>query len=218
MAPTGEAAYNITGNTIHSALALSACQSLKVYKPLDSSRLNTSRCHLGGVKLIFLDEVSMVGNTMLNIQINKRLQDIKGCKEDFGGVSIIAIGDLFQLQPVMDGHVFKDLSDNEYGPLAPNLWQKHFKMFELTEIMRQRENKEFAEILNRLREGKHTAQDILKIKQRIIQENSSHDKLMNILHLFIQNEKVNDFNTRAHQAADGVKFTIKAHDAVVGAS
>ena len=155
---------------------------------------------------------------MLNIQINKRLKDIKGCKEDFGGVGIIAIGDLFQLQPVMDGHVFKDLNDYEYGPLAPNLWQKHFQMFELTEIMRQRENKEFAEILNRLREGKHTAQDILKIKQRIIQENSSHDKLMNIPHLFIQNEKVNEFNTRAHQAADGVKFTIKAHDAVVGAS
>ena len=78
---------------------------------------------------------------MLNIQINKRLKDIKGCKEDFGGVGIIAIGDLFQLQPVMDGHVFKDLNDYEYGPLAPNLWQKHFQMFELTEIMRQRKQR-----------------------------------------------------------------------------
>ena len=185
MAPTRKAAYNIKGNTIHSALAIPACQSLKIYKPLDSSRLNTLRCHLGGVKLIFLDEISMVGNTMLNMQINNRLKDIKGSKEDFGGVSIVAIGDLFQLEPVMDSHIFKDFDDIDYGPLAPNPWQKHFKMFELVEIMRQRESKEFAEILNRLREGKHTAHDILKIQQRTIPDNSSHSQFMNISHLFI---------------------------------
>lgn len=218
MAPTGKAAYNIKGNTIHSALAIPACQSLKIYKPLDSSRLNTLRCHLGGVKLIFLDEISMVGNTMLNKQINNRLKDKKGSKEDFGGVSIVAIGDLFQLEPVMDGHIFKDLDDIEYGPLAPNLWQEHFKMFELVEIMRQRESKEFAEILNRLREGKQTVNDILKIKQRTIPDNSSHNHFMNIPHLFIQNAKVNEFNNKAHQAATGVKHTIKALDSVVGAS
>ena len=171
MAPTGKAPYNIKGNTIHSALAIPACQSLKIYKPLDSSRLNTLRCQLGGVKLIFLDEISMVGNTMLNIQINNRLKDIKGSKEDFGGVSIVAIGDLFQLEPVMDSDIFKDFDDIEYGPLAQKLWKEHFKMFEVVEIMTQRECKEFAEILNRLREGKHTAHDILKIKQRTIPDN-----------------------------------------------
>ena len=39
--PTGKAVYNIKGNTIHSALATQASQSLKEYKPLDSGRLNT---------------------------------------------------------------------------------------------------------------------------------------------------------------------------------
>ena len=101
LAPTGKAVFNIKGNTIHSALAIPACQSLKNYKPLDSSRLNTLRSQLGGVKLIFLDEISMVGSTMFNVQINNRLKDIKGSKENFGGVSIIAIGDLFQLEPVI---------------------------------------------------------------------------------------------------------------------
>jgi len=56
LAPTGKAAYNIKGNTIHSALAIPACQSLKRYKSLDSSRMNTIRCQLGGIKLIFIDE------------------------------------------------------------------------------------------------------------------------------------------------------------------
>ena len=70
LAPTGKAAFNIKGNTIHSTLAVPVCQSLRNYKPLDSSRLNTLRSQLGGLKLIFLDEISMVGSTMFNIQIN----------------------------------------------------------------------------------------------------------------------------------------------------
>lgn len=40
-------------------------------------------------------------------------------------------------------------------------------IFGLDEIMRQRESKEFAEMLNRLREGKHTEQDIVNLKQRM---------------------------------------------------
>ena len=44
----------------------------------------------------------MVGNGMFAIQLNNRLKDIKGCREDFGGVSIIAISDIFQLEPFMD--------------------------------------------------------------------------------------------------------------------
>ena len=59
LAPTGKAAYNIKGNTIHSALAIPACQSLKNYKSLDSSRLNTLRSQIGRLKLIFIDEISI---------------------------------------------------------------------------------------------------------------------------------------------------------------
>ena len=217
LAPTGKAAYNIKGNTIHSALSIPACQSLKNYKHLDSSRLNTLRCQLGGLKLIFLDEISMVGSTMFNVQINNRLKDIKGSKEDFGGVSMVVIGDLFQLEPVMDRYIFKNLDNSEYAVLAPNKWQDNFNMFELEEIMRQRESKVFAEILNRLREGKHTKDDILKLKERLIKENSIQDP-MDAPHLFIQNKKVNEFNQRVHNAATGEKFSIKAIDSVIGAN
>ena len=90
----GPTACTIKGNTIHSALAVPANQSLKNYKQLDSSRLDTLRTQFG-VKLIFVDEISMVGNNMFTIQINNRLKDIKGCKDDFGGASIVAIGNLF---------------------------------------------------------------------------------------------------------------------------
>ena len=191
LAPTGKAAFSIRGNTIHSTLQIPACQSLKNDKPLDSSRLNTLRCKLHALKLIFLDEISMVGNTMFNVHINNRLKDIKGSKEAFGGVSVIALGDLSQLEPVMDRYVFKDMKDSEYGALAPNLWKELFTMFELQEIMRQRESKQFAEILNRLREGNHTTDDIAKLKERCISENC-RDYPTDIPHLFIQNSKVDE--------------------------
>ncbi|XP_048587126.1 ATP-dependent DNA helicase PIF1 isoform X1 [Nematostella vectensis] len=216
LAPTGKAAYNIKGNTIHSALAVPACQSLKNYKKLDSSRLNTLRCQIGGLKLIFVDEISMVGNTMFNVQFNNRLKDIKGSSLPFGGVSIVAIGDLFQLQPVMDGYIFKDMDNDEYGVLAPNVWQELFKMFELKEIMRQRgESKDFAELLNRLREGNHTKEGIIKLKERILNHTSAQYP-KDAPHLFIQNAKVNDFNYKAHNALQGPKYSIKAHDTVIG--
>ena len=216
LAPTGKAAYTIKGNTVHSAFAVPANQSLRNYKRLDSSRLNTLRSQFAGIKLIFVDEISMVGNSMFAIQLNNRLKDIKGCTEDFGGVSIIAIGDLFQLEPVMDGYIFKDLKTLDYAVLAPNLWHQHFRMFELNDIMRQRDSKVFAELLNRLREGKHTESDILKLKERVIQEDTINP--LDAPHLFIQNAKVDEFNVRAHNAARGNKFQINAQDSVIGAN
>ena len=69
----------------------------------------------------------------------------------------------------MDGYIFKDINSSDYSILAPNLWKKYFRMFELNEIIRQRD---FAEILNRLREGQHTQNDILKIKKRCVQNDS----------------------------------------------
>ena len=52
LAPIGKAAYNIKGNTIHSVLAIPASQSLRDNKSLDSSRLSTLRCRLGGIKQV----------------------------------------------------------------------------------------------------------------------------------------------------------------------
>ena len=180
----------IKGNTIHSALAIPASQSRKIYKPLDLRRLNSLRCR--AVKLIFLDEISTVGNILFNVQIKNRLKDVMSSKEPFGGVSIIALADLFQLEPVMDAYVLKDIKNSEYQALAPNLWRELFIMFELEEIMRQRESKEFAQLPNRLREGNHTPDDIAKLKERCISENSRNYPI-DVPNLFIQNSKVDEF-------------------------
>ena len=67
----------------------------------------------------------------------------------FRGVNIIAVGDLYQLKPVMGQFIFEDYSRN-YEPLATNLWTEYFKIYNLTQIMRQKDNKKFAQLLNRL--------------------------------------------------------------------
>ena len=89
-------------------------------------------------------------------------------------------------------------------------------MFKLTEIMRQRESRFFAELLNRIREGKHTPSDIATLKERIIQDNINNP--IDGPHLFIQNAKVDEFNERVHNAAVGNKYRIKAQDSVIGAN
>ena len=103
----------------------------------------------------------------------------------------------------------------EYSILSPNLWKKYFTMYELDEIMRQRESKIFADILNRLREGKHTADDIAKIKERCVNESSCPKEAPR---LFIQNAKVDEYNKIVYRTSTGNKYIIIAQDSVIGAN
>lgn len=210
-APTGKAAYNIGGQTIHSLFCIPANQSLK-YKPLDMKQLDSFRVKFRSLKVIFIDEISMVGNKLFNY-INLRLQEIFATEKPFGGVSIIAIGDLFQLKPVFDGWIFQNLVD-DYGPLAANLWQDHFRVFELTDIMRQKDDKSFAELLNRMRKGLHSSADIATLKTRL----KSLDSIPSSLpYLYTINAQVDEHNMLAYTNAEtSKKCTISAIDTVSG--
>ena len=97
VAPTGKAAYNIGGNTLHSAFKIPANRGFE-YCTLDRDRLNTIRAKLSKLEVIFIDEISMVGSGMFKF-LNLRLQQIMGTQKPFGGVSLVTVGDLFQLKP-----------------------------------------------------------------------------------------------------------------------
>lgn len=81
----------------------------------------------------------MMGAVIFNF-INLRLQEIKGCCKSFGGVSIITFGDLFQLKPVMDSWIFSQRKGLK--SIGTNLWQEYFTIFELDEIMSQKNDLE----------------------------------------------------------------------------
>ena len=146
--PTGKAAHNIKGHTIHSAFHIPANQPLYNYTKMTWDNLNTYHAKYLNLKWIICDEISMVSNYMLRF-IHLRLQEIMDNNLIFGGVNIIAVGDLYQLKPVMGQFIFEDYSRN-YKPLATNLWTEYFKIYNLTQIMRQKDDKKFAQLLNRL--------------------------------------------------------------------
>ncbi|XP_070548911.1 uncharacterized protein [Ptychodera flava] len=211
-APTGKTADNINGSTIHAAFKVPASQGYK-YKPLDSDRLNTLRAKYQNLSVVIIDEISMVGNELFNF-INLRLQQIKGNNQVFGGISVICVGDLFQLKPVMDNWIFNDLI-KDYGPLATNLWKEYFTMHELTEIMRQKDDEHFAKLLNRLREGNHTDQDMTELQQRIVLPND-HSYNESVPHLYTTNEMVIAHNNKLFHNAVTHKITVPALDTVIG--
>ena len=213
-APTGKAAFNIKGNTLHSAFKIPANKGFQ-YCALDNDRLDTIRAKLRKLSVLFIDEISMVGNGMFNF-LNLRLQQIMGTKEPFGGISLITVGDLFQLKPVFDKWIFEN-SNSSYDTLANNLWKDYFTLFELTQIMRQKDDKQFAELLNRLREGNQSKNDITNLKQRIL--HLKPDELnyaMDLTHLFTTNVSVNAHNNNLYTLSKANKSQVKVLDIIVG--
>lgn len=94
---TGKAAHNIGGMAIHSAFCIPANQGFH-FKPLDMQQLNTMGIRYHSLKVVKIDEISMVGRSMMNF-INLRLPEITACTKPFGNKSILAVGDLYQLKP-----------------------------------------------------------------------------------------------------------------------
>jgi hypothetical protein len=90
-------------------------------------------------------------------------------------------------------------------------------MFELIQVMRQREDKAFANILNRVREGKHTDNDIDVLKQQMLKLSPDHpDYPMIATHLFSTNVSVDEHNDEIFKKSTNEKVQIKAIDIVLG--
>ena len=136
----------------------------------------------------------------------------------FGGVSILAVGDLYQLPPVCQPPLFDVVSD-AYASLyrSGSLWKDEFEMIELNEIMRQRGDHRFTELLCRLRINKCTSEDIDILLSRVIELNSQNYP-SNALHVYRLNKHVDERNeemlnkltTKDHQ------YSIEACDSIAG--
>ena len=217
-APTGVAAFNISGMTLHSALLLGRSKH-GGFQPLSHDRLNTLRTKLSRLMLVIIDEVSMVGSNML-LEIHKRLQQIRGVSDDvvFGGVRILAVGDLYQLLPVCQAPVFSTVGDcyaQLYG--SGSLWVDNFQMLELTEVMRQRGDKAFSELLCRVRTDSCTSEDIETLKSRCI-ANDDVNYPTQALHVYRLNSDVDSRNALMldNLPPASAHYTIKASDSVAG--
>ena len=131
-APTGTAAFNIGGFTVHSALKIPRTATF-MYQPLGNDGLNTLRSQLAGLQILIVDEISMVDLKVL-AHIHGRLKQIKQIRTTdrsslFGGVCILAVGDFYQLPPVKAKSVC--LPNMQLGS---DMWNDNFEIVKLEEI------------------------------------------------------------------------------------
>ncbi|KAJ8379112.1 hypothetical protein AAFF_G00231170 [Aldrovandia affinis] len=185
---TGTAAFNISGKTLHSVLKLP--RNLRPpYQGLGNA-LDEVRAVLSNAEILIIDEISMVSKELF-AYVHWRFQQIKGNRKPFGGMSVLAVGDFYQLPPVGKA---KQLCVCEGDVL--DLW-KDFQMVNLTEIMRQKDDRAFAQLLNRIRTKKKTdslsVDDAALLTQAVAE---IKDCPPDVLHIFATNKEVD-----AHNAA-----------------
>ena len=212
-APTGRAAFSIGGLTLHGAFQLPISQCGYDLLPLSSNSCNTLRYKLSELKLIIIDEISMVGAKTLS-QVDARLRQIFKSHQIFGGVNVLVLGDLRQLRPVCDRFVFQNDASNPFGELIENRLWSPFRMFELTEVMRQRDDKLFAEALQRISRGETSEDDEKLFSGRVVV--NMKDIPDEAVHLYMSNAEVDLHNQRAIQCRPGQEHISIALDTCAG--
>ena len=167
-APSGKAAFLINGSTLHSAFALPVVQFGGEMPKLSEDIANTIRNELYNLKFLIIDEISMVGCRVL-YQVDTRLRQIMGFNKYFGGVSVLLVGGFYQLPPVMDKPIFCEIN-NPLNLFVENSVWLEFSYYELTEIIRQKNDINFINALNNLAVRNMSDEDIRLIKTREVAE------------------------------------------------
>ena len=170
-APTGVAAKNAEGQTLHSLLGLKTIvfipgKTRKWFRTMDDSRAKVIK----NLDVLIIDEISMVRCDLMDM-VDLTLQHYKGNKKPFGGVQVILFGDLFQLPPVVTDEDKERLySHYDHNPyfFSSDIVRKHpFPVIELETVYRQKEDKLFVKILNHIREGVYLESDRDELNKRL---------------------------------------------------
>lgn len=165
LAPTGVAALNVRGQTIHSFFKFKPSITLqgvkKLYKKDDPKNLYQK------IDTIVIDEISMVRSDLLDC-VNKFLQLNRGSDIPFGGVQMIFIGDLYQLPPVVtssEREIFKTHYLSQYFFDAKVFEKLNLELIELEKVYRQKDNA-FINLLNAVRNNSASEEHLSEINQR----------------------------------------------------
>lgn len=216
-APTGKAAFNVFGMTLHCAFKIPPTQHGGDIGKLSESVANTLRIKYKNVKLFIIDEISMVSGRQFS-QIDSRLRQLFNSNLPFGGKSLLVVGHLRQLPPVSGGtrhFIFKTPpSSGKANIILRNPDWELFAFYELEEIMRQRDEAEFCKALNNMAEGEMDAQDIKLIKSREIGNDLSPPT--EAIWLFPYNKDCREHNAKVYSKLSTNEASSVAFDKVVG--
>lgn len=146
---TGSAAILIDGTTLHSYMGIGLAKESVDYLVRRIQRFPETCSKLRSLDMLLIDEVSMMNNDLFD-----KVSDILGIirkrtKEPFGGVQMVLVGDMYQLQPIEGTYCF----------MAKGWAPASFDVFLLKTNMRQKDDEVFKNMLDRLRLGKCSKND-----------------------------------------------------------
>ncbi|MBL7858536.1 MAG: helix-turn-helix domain-containing protein [Cyclobacteriaceae bacterium] len=229
VAPTGIAALNAGGVTIHSQFLLPPStflpdrslsedfspegnflnqHTLARKHPLTSARKKVLR----SIDLLVIDEVSMLRADLLDA-MDYRMRAARGnFRKSFGGVQVLFIGDLFQLPPVVRNDEQQVLHRYYKSPWFYEAKALEFEpliYIELEKIFRQHDP-QFINILNNLRANTATTEDIMLLNQHHRTE-AEIANVKEVITLTTHNYKADDLNKKALQHLQAPSFFFDAH-------
>lgn len=227
VAPTGIAALNAGGVTIHSffqlpfagfvpefgvapqftnAVKLETKDSLMRHFAMNKQRQNMMR----NLELLIIDEVSMLRADLLDA-MDWTLRNVRRTNEPFGGVQVLFIGDLLQLPPVVKPEEWSVLHKYYSGIFFFNarvLQEQKPLYIELSKIYRQQDDT-FISVLNHLRDNRITEEDV-KVLNQFVQPDFDALKEEGYITLTTHNSKADEMNAKALQSLKNKSFNYSA--------
>lgn len=226
VAPTGIAALNAGGVTIHSFFQLPFSSFIPDFingnignesvKFESKSTLTkhfkmnaTRKALIQNLELLIIDEVSMLRADLLDA-IDWMLRNVRKSNEAFGGVQVLFIGDLLQLPPVVKQDEWQVLSKYYRGSFFFNakVIEEKFPIFiELEKIYRQ-DDDSFISFLNDLRNNQLTNDHVLKLNQYVKKEGAFEKE--GYVTLTTHNHKADNINQKELQKIEGKSYFFEA--------
>lgn len=212
VAPSGVAAINAGGVTIHSFFQL----PLSPYIPgigIREQRFNFSRDKLRIIRaldVLVIDEISMVRSDLLDA-VDDVLRRIRGTQAPFGGVQLLMIGDLRQLSPIVtpqESQLLATHYDTPYFFGSQALRRLRYVTISLRHVFRQKDG-EFVRILNDIRDGHPTAEDLRVLNGRL-DPGFTPPPDAGYIRLTTHNRIADSVNNTCLEALPGRTYTYKA--------
>ncbi|MCR5679796.1 MAG: helix-turn-helix domain-containing protein [Prevotella sp.] len=206
VAPTGVAAINARGVTIHSFFQLPFSPYVpgaKIESRFDFGR--EKRKIIASIDLLIIDEISMVRADLLDA-IDSVLRRFREPGIPFGGVQLLMIGDLAQLTPVVtpeDERMLKPYYDTPYFFGSKALQQVDYVTIQLEHVYRQ-QDESFINLLNEIRNG-HPSAEALKMLNSRVQASASQS-----IRLTTHNNLANFYNESELQKLPGPSYQYRA--------
>lgn len=212
VAPTGVAAINACGVTIHSFFQLPFGPLIGIdrMKP-EQMRFNKEKINIiRSLDLLVIDEISMVRADLLDA-IDAVLRRIRRNDKPFGGIQLLMIGDLQQLSPVVKEEekvLLQDHYDTPYFFSSKALRETSFVSIELTQVFRQQDER-FISILNQVRENRLDKSSLEQLNQRY-SPNFQPDENEGYITLCTHNAQAKRINENKLKSLNGKEYHFEA--------